>query len=271
MSGRTPLPGGEANGHIGGTGIDGSFPELKSLKLITDDGRRQRDFVHSRRRAPNQIAVPYLGTVKVWLLAGDPLTLVDTGPADDVARITGQPSRARPLIGHRARAAPPPPRSSRASRGVAAASGARIAATAGTAAGASYHERAALEAAFDAVSSPSTASPGSDRISEAFWEHIIRNSANFTTTDVLGDGDVVSRAVAATGSLNARDTVSPTLFVNDSAASRSWATTSCWRSPRGRGSAQPLGGIGDRRSCNTSRGSAHGGDGAHVLLLRPLA
>ena len=31
------------------------------------------------------IPVPYLGTVNLWLLRGDPLTLVDTGPKSDEA------------------------------------------------------------------------------------------------------------------------------------------------------------------------------------------
>ena len=29
-----------------------------------------------------QLPVPWLGSVNVWLLAGDPLTLVDTGPSN---------------------------------------------------------------------------------------------------------------------------------------------------------------------------------------------
>ena len=44
----------------------------------------------------------------------------------------------------------------------------------------------------DAVSSPSTASPPNViDSSEAFWEHIVRNSADFTDDRVLGDGDIV--------------------------------------------------------------------------------
>ena len=31
------------------------------------------------------VPVPYLGSVNVWLLPGEPLTLVDTGPANDEA------------------------------------------------------------------------------------------------------------------------------------------------------------------------------------------
>ena len=34
---------------------------------------------------PIPIPVPYLGSVNLWLLKGDPLTLVDAGPANPVA------------------------------------------------------------------------------------------------------------------------------------------------------------------------------------------
>ena len=32
-----------------------------------------------------RLPVPYLGSVNLWLLEGDPLTLVDAGPANDEA------------------------------------------------------------------------------------------------------------------------------------------------------------------------------------------
>ena len=67
-----------------------------------------------------EIAVPYLGTVNVWLLEGDPLTLVDTGPGNaaslealeaalESARALGRGGRAGP-------AHAPPPRSLRPRR-----------------------------------------------------------------------------------------------------------------------------------------------------------
>ena len=169
-----------------------------------------------------QIAVPYLGTVNVWLLAGDPLTLVDTGPADDASRESLE--AALHALGHSIADIELVLLThhhldhSGLAGAIAAASGARIAATAGTAAwGSSYHERAALEAAFGRrLLAEHGVPPNVIESSEAFWEHIIRNSANFTTTDVLGDGDIVRaggcgyRVVERPG-----HSVTDTLFVND--------------------------------------------------------
>ena len=165
-----------------------------------------------------EIAVPFLGSVNVWLLEGDPLTLVDTGPANaaSLEALEAALARARVLDRRRSSSCCSPTTTSitpgspgRSRRG----SGARIAATAGTAAwGASYHERAALEAAFGRrLLAAHGVPPNVIESSEPFWEHIIRNSASFATTDVLADGDVVhARAAATIESSSARDTASPT-------------------------------------------------------------
>ena len=265
------LPGREVDGRVswGRHCAAPCFPELKSFKLSTDDGRCQ---CHTVARCPaactgSRSPCPILGTVNVWLLEGDPLTLVDTGPCERrVARgARGGARGARALArGDRARPAhPPPPRSlgaRRCDRGER--SGARIAATAGTAAwGASYHERAALEAAFGRRLLAAHGVPA-DVIesSEPFWEHIIRNSANFTTTDILADGDVVragrprlpgrraSRAQRHRHALRRRRAT----------ASRSSATTSCRRSPPAPRSfrSSRRGASAGRRSRSTSTGSA---------------
>src|SRR6266516_4313365 len=43
---------------------------------------------HVSEVAQLRLPVPYLGSVNVWLLEGDPLTLVDTGPANAEALAT---------------------------------------------------------------------------------------------------------------------------------------------------------------------------------------
>ena len=65
------------------------------------------------------LPLPHIGSVNAWLLRGDPLTLVDTGPRDDEALAAleaGLRARRRAARGHRARAGhAPPPRPQRAS------------------------------------------------------------------------------------------------------------------------------------------------------------
>jgi glyoxylase-like metal-dependent hydrolase (beta-lactamase superfamily II) len=169
-----------------------------------------------------EIAVPYLGTVNVWLLEGDPLTLVDTGPANAEsldALEQALTARGRSLdaielvllthhhLDHSGLAG-----------AIAAASGARVAATAGTAAwGSGYHERAAVEAAFGRRLLAVHGVPaGVIEASEPFWDHIVRNSADFTTTDILADGSTVRaggrvlRVVERPG-----HSVTDTLFVDE--------------------------------------------------------
>ncbi len=169
-----------------------------------------------------EIAVPYLGTVNVWLLEGEPLTLVDSGPAN-AESLTALAS-GLDALGHSLEAIELVLLThhhldhSGLAGAIAAASGARVASTAGTAAwGSSYHERAALEGAFGRrLLAAHGAPPDVIEASEPFWAHIIRNSADFTTTDVLADGDGVRagdrvyRVVERPG-----HSVTDTLFVDD--------------------------------------------------------
>ena len=228
-----------------------------------------------------QLAVPYLGTVNVWLLAGDPLTLVDTGPANDASRESLE--AALHALGHSIADIELVLLThhhldhSGLAGAIAAASGARIAATAGTAAwGSSYHERAALEAAFGRrLLAEHGVPPTVIESSEAFWEHIIRNSANFTTTDVLGDGDVVRaggrgyRVVERPG-----HSVTDTLFVERRARRRDRGRphpAGDHLGSRG-GSARALGEYPAASApAVPRRAPRHGGDGARRASARPRA
>jgi glyoxylase-like metal-dependent hydrolase (beta-lactamase superfamily II) len=141
--------------------------------------------------------VPFLGTVNVWLLEGDPLTLVDTGAGNDeslaaLERGLAAHGHAIEEIGlvlithHHLDHA-----------GLASAikerSGAQIAAHKGTARwGVGYHERADAERRFTeglmiahGVPEPLVAASG------PFFDHIIRNSADYETDRILSDGDEI--------------------------------------------------------------------------------
>jgi glyoxylase-like metal-dependent hydrolase (beta-lactamase superfamily II) len=168
--------------------------------------------------------VPFLGTVNVWLLEGDPLTLVDTGSkrADCLAALEEGLAR-RGLrvedielvllthhhLDHTGLAATIHDRS-----------GARIAALAETAAwGAAYHHRAAEERRFSVeLLAASGVPPQLVTASEPFWEHIVRESSDFTTHVVLEDGDTILagdrtlRVVHRPG-----HSTTDTLFVDDAA------------------------------------------------------
>ena len=169
-----------------------------------------------------EIAVPYLGSVNVWLLEGSPLTLVDTGPAN--AQSLDALEAALVAHGHSLAAIELVLLThhhldhSGLAGAIAAASGARIAATAGTAAwGTRYHEWAALEASFGRrlLAAHGVPPPVLDA-SEPFWEHIVRNSAGFTTTDVLA-GNAVVRAGGNAYRVLERPghSVTDTLFVDE--------------------------------------------------------
>jgi glyoxylase-like metal-dependent hydrolase (beta-lactamase superfamily II) len=161
--------------------------ELKSLKLAATSAPCQ----------PAQLAlpVPYLGTVNLWLLEGEPLTLVDTGPRSDEA-LAALERELRALgfavedielvllthhhLDHTGLATTIRERS-----------GARVAALAATAAwGVRYHERAAEERRFTERLLEAHGVP--DQLvadTEPFWTHIVRSSADYETDVVLGDGD----------------------------------------------------------------------------------
>lgn len=143
------------------------------------------------------LPVPYLGSVNVWLLTGEPLTLVDAGPANDEALASlerqlgghglGVEDIELLLITHH----------HLDHSGLAAAikerSGAQIAAHRGTAQwGVAYHERAAEERRFTLTLMAAHGAPD-DLIaaSEPFFAHILRDSSDFETDRILSDGDTL--------------------------------------------------------------------------------
>src|SRR5947207_9521115 len=133
------------------------------------------------------LPVPFLGTVNAWLLEGEPLTLVDTGPvrcdsltaleAGLAARGHGVEDLELVLLTHH----------HLDHTGLAAAirerSGARVAALAATADwGLDYHARAAEERRFSQALLRASGVP--ERLvaeSEPFFAHIVRESADFQT------------------------------------------------------------------------------------------
>ena len=176
--------------------------------------------------APAQLAipVPFLGTVNLWLLRGEPLTLVDTGPNDE----EGLRALERQLAGH----------------GVAfddiellllthhhldhtglagrirERSGARVAALGATAAwGVGYHEQARAERRFtEALLAAHGVPEQLITATEPFWAHILRGSADYATDVVLADGDRI-RAGGRTLRVVHRPghSTTDTLFVDDDA------------------------------------------------------
>lgn len=171
-----------------------------------------------------QIPVPFLGTVNLWLLRGDPLTLVDTGlKSDEALSALEQQLREHGLavediellllthhhLDHTGLAGTIRERS-----------GARVAALDATAAwGVGYHEQAAAERRF--TESLLAAHGVPDRLvadTEPFWQHIVRGSADYETDVVLADGDEIQaggrtlRAVHRPG-----HSTTDTLFVDDTA------------------------------------------------------
>ena len=144
-----------------------------------------------------ELAVPYLGTVNVWLLQGDPLTLVDTGPsnAESLRALVislralgvGVEEIELVLLTHHHLD------HSGLAGSIARRSGARVASTAGTAAwGVEYDERVALERRFGRRLLAAHGVPAAlIEQSKPFWDHIVRNSAGFVSTDVLVEGDVI--------------------------------------------------------------------------------
>jgi glyoxylase-like metal-dependent hydrolase (beta-lactamase superfamily II) len=171
-----------------------------------------------------QIPLPllYLGSVNVWLLRGDPLTLVDTGPATDeaFASLEYQLSRhgvavqdiEQVLITHH----------HLDHSGLAAAikrrSCARIVAHRGTARwGLRFHDRVAAEQRFTRALMAShgvAASVIAD--TDAFFARIVEQSRPYKTDRILSDGDTVEgggriwRAVFRPG-----HSTTDTLFVDE--------------------------------------------------------
>jgi glyoxylase-like metal-dependent hydrolase (beta-lactamase superfamily II) len=191
--------------------------------------RRRRPLNRTDRVLPTGIArielpVPYLGSVNLWLLEGEPLTIVDTGPANDETlaalerELAAHGLRIEDLellvlthhhLDHTGLAATLKERA-----------GADIAALTPTAAwGVDYQERVAAERS---VTRSLLAVHGVPQQliddSEPFFTYIVRNSAEYTTDRILVDGDAIRaggrdlRAIHRPG-----HSVTDTLFVDDSA------------------------------------------------------
>ena len=142
-----------------------------------------------------ELPVPFLGSVNVWLLEGDPLTLVDVGPANPVAREALE----RELAAHGHAVADVElvliTHHHLDHSGLAAEikerSGARIAAHRRTARwGINYHDHAAAERRFTEELMATHGVPTAlIEASGPFFEHIVRESRDYPTDVVLADGD----------------------------------------------------------------------------------
>ena len=166
--------------------------------------------------------MPYLGSVNVWLLEGEPLTLVDAGPHNDEAldaleqELAGHGHALADIelvlithhhLDHSGLAAT-----------IKARSGAQIVAHRGTARwGVHYHRQAADERRFTEGLMAAHGVPNElIRASEPFFEHIIRDSSDYETDRILSDGDTIRaggrtlRAVFRPG-----HSTTDTLFVDD--------------------------------------------------------
>jgi glyoxylase-like metal-dependent hydrolase (beta-lactamase superfamily II) len=168
------------------------------------------------------IPVPYLGFVNLWLLEGEPLTLVDAGPAnaeaakalDEGLGALGHTVEEIELVllthhhlDHAGQA-----------QAIQERSGATIAAHRGTAQwGLAYHERARAEHRFSEALMLAHGVP-EDIVAGTtpFFEHILSDSEDFVTDRVLSDGETI-----AAGGRSLRVVFRPghsttdTLFVDD--------------------------------------------------------
>lgn len=171
-----------------------------------------------------QIALPlaYLGSVNVWLLPGQPLTLIDTGPATDEAIVALERALSDygvaiedielVLLTHHHLD------HSGLATAISERSGATIAAHRATARwGHTFHERAAAERRFTLAllalhGVPQAAIDDSDQ----FFAGIVERSRPYETSRILSDGDVILagdrrlRAVFRPG-----HSTTDTLFVDD--------------------------------------------------------
>ena len=168
------------------------------------------------------LPVPYLGSVNLWLLEGEPLTLVDTGPRNTVALETLEEQLAAHgyaiddiellLLTHHHLD------HTGLARTIRSRSGARVAASGGVAAwGRAYEERVGEERRFTERLLREHAVPADIVAATApFFEHIVTDSEGFETDVVLADGDLVQaggrslRVVARPGHSS-----TDTLFVDE--------------------------------------------------------
>ena len=169
-----------------------------------------------------ELPVPWLGSVNVWLLEGEPLTLVDTGPSNDAAAAALDDELATHgyavedlqlvLVTHHHLD------HSGLAGAIRARSGAQVAAHRTTAEwGRDYHRRVADERRFTEGLLAAHGVPA-ERIAAtaAFFEYISADSADYETDIVLADGDTIVaggrtlRAVHRPG-----HSTSDTLFVDE--------------------------------------------------------
>ena len=151
--------------------------------------------MHPPIRIP--LPLPHIGSVNTWLLRGDPLTLIDTGPREDRALTTleaglrGAGVRLEDLelvlvthhhLDHSGLAAT-----------IAARSGARIAAYERAAAyGAHYEERGEADRRFSlSLMRHHGVSEAAIADTEAFWEMLRRQSDAYHADIVLADGETI--------------------------------------------------------------------------------
>jgi glyoxylase-like metal-dependent hydrolase (beta-lactamase superfamily II) len=144
-----------------------------------------------------RLPVPYLGSVNVWLLRGDPLTLVDAGPANPEALAALEQELATHghtleeieliLVTHHHLD------HSGLATAITERSGAAIAAHSGTARwGVGYHERAAAERRFTERLMARHGVPDALIVASApFFEHIVRESRDYATDRLLYEGDTI--------------------------------------------------------------------------------
>jgi glyoxylase-like metal-dependent hydrolase (beta-lactamase superfamily II) len=172
--------------------------------------------------APLRLPVPYLGSVNVWLLEGEPLTLVDTGPANSEAFAALERELATHgrvleeielvLVTHHHLD------HSGLATAIKERSGAQIAAHSGTARwGVDYHERAAAERRFtEGLMAEHGVPDALIAASTPFFEYIVRESRDYATDRLLRDGDTIDaggrtlRVVFRPG-----HSTTDTLFVDD--------------------------------------------------------
>jgi glyoxylase-like metal-dependent hydrolase (beta-lactamase superfamily II) len=146
-----------------------------------------------------QIALPlrYLGTVNLWLLRGEPLTLVDTGPANEASLEELERQLAACGVGVEDLELVLLTHHHLDHSGLAAAirkrSGARVAAHHRTAAwGTGYHERVAAERVFTEALLAAHGVPAEVvAATEPWFAEIVATSADYEVDLVLADGDTI--------------------------------------------------------------------------------
>jgi glyoxylase-like metal-dependent hydrolase (beta-lactamase superfamily II) len=161
---------------------------------------RQRRLIRidMARTVQIQAPLPHIGSVNVWLLCGEPLTLIDTGPRSDEALTALEAGLARERLRIEDIELVIPTHHHLDHTGltatIVARSGARVAALDRTAEyGAHYVERSAGDRSFSRALMLHHGVPESVvESSEGFWDYIRDTSAPFGTDVVLSDGDVIA-------------------------------------------------------------------------------